>query len=255
MRKASAASGLVAMTAILAVGAAARTQASSGDTCTYSANGTAYTVNIVTGSGVQQFGFAFGAPGLTLTNIGVSGQNGSFTTGKLPANTSGAWISDTPLTGNMVATLAGNGATTGPVVVVPSAASQSSYFDAVTCAAATSTNTGGSTAKALSFTIASRATYSRAAGGWHLVVTIPVAGTVSAKQPLATSIKVRPNPLVQAKREALASGGKVTLLLKPTPQGQAVLAAKGVLAVKVTVTLDSKDGREAHKTVSLALRK
>jgi len=86
-------------------------------------------------------------------------------------------------------------------------------------------------------------------------VTIPVAGTVSAKQPLATSIKVRPNPLVQAKREALASGGKVTLLLKATPQGQAVLAAKGVFVVKVTVTLDSKDGREAHKTVSLALRK
>jgi hypothetical protein len=255
MRRALTAAGLMATAAILAVAANARTQVPSGDTCTYSANGTAYTVNIVAASGVQQFGFAFGAPGLTLTNVGVSGQNGSMTTAKLPANTSAAWISDTPLTGNVVATLAGSGSTTGPVVVVPSAASQSSYFDAVTCAAATSTNTGGSTARALSFTVASHATYSRAAAGWHLVVSIPTAGTVSAKQPQATSIKVRPKPLVQAKRQSLSSPGKVTLLVKATPQGQLVLASKGVLAVKLTITVDSKDGREAHKTVSLALRK
>ena len=116
-------------------------QVASGDTCTYSANGTTYTVNIVTGSGVQQFGFAFGAPGMTLTNIGISGQNGNFTTAKLPANTGGAWISDAPLTGNVVATLTGSGSTTGPVVVVPAAASQSSYFDAMTCSAATSYST------------------------------------------------------------------------------------------------------------------
>jgi len=47
----------------------------------------------------------------------------------------------------------------------------------------------------------------------------------------------------------------VTLLLKATPQGERVLASKAVLAVKLTVTVDSKDGREAHKTISLSLRK
>jgi outer membrane lipopolysaccharide assembly protein LptE/RlpB len=109
--------------------------------------------------------------------------------------------------------------------------------------------------KSLEFTVGSRATYTRTAGGWHLVVSIPTAGTVSAKQPLATSSKVKPKPLVQAKREALNSRGKVTLLLKATPQGQAVLNAQHVLRVNVTVTVDSRDGREAHKTVSLSLRR
>jgi hypothetical protein len=255
MRTIWAIAACLAAAGVLAGTGAARSQVPSGDTCTYSANGASYTVNIVTGSGVQQYGFAFGAPGLTVTNVGISGQNGNFTTAKLPANTGGAWISDTPLTGSVVATLTGSGSTTGPVVVVPSAAAQASYFDDVTCAAATSTYTGGQKTKALSFTVASRAIYSAAAHGWHLVVTIPVAGTVSAKEPLATSITVRPKPLVQTKRQSLASRGKVTLLLKATPQGQLVLASKGALAVKLTVTVDSRDGREAHKTLSLTLRK
>jgi hypothetical protein len=221
----------------------------SGDKCTYTASGTTYTVNIVTGSGVQQFGFAFAAPGLTLTNVGVSGQNGQFTTTNLPPNTSGAWISDAPLTGNPVATLTGNGRATGPIVIVPSAASQSSYFDAVTCSA------GMPPAKSVSFTVASHAAYSPAARGWHLAVAIPAPGTVSAKQPLAKSYEVRPKPLVQAKRETLKTPGTVTLLLKTTPQGDAVLMSKQVLRVKLTVTLDTRDGREAHKTISLTLRR
>jgi hypothetical protein len=253
MRKSLAIASLLAF-AVFAAGAGARTQVSSGDRCTYSATGSATTVNIVTAGGVQQFGFAFGAPGMTLTNIGVSGQNGNFTTAKLPANTTGAWISDTQLTGNVVATLTGTGSMTGPVVVVPSGASQSSYFDAVTCAAATPV------AKTVSFTVSSHATYSAAAHGWHLVVTIPAAATVSAKQLLAKSlspqpVSLRPKPLVQAKRQSLAGGGKVTLLLKPTPQGSTILTSKGVIALKLTVAVDAKDGREAHKTISLSLRK
>jgi hypothetical protein len=233
---------------LLAGTASARTEAPSGDTCTYSANGGTYTVNIVAGGGVQQFGYAFGLPGATITNVGIAGQNGSFTTAKLPPNTTGAWISDAQLTGTSSATLTVTGAGSGPVVVVPAAAAQASYYDPVTCAATV-------TEKPLAFTVGSRVTYSKAAGGWHLVVTIPAAGTVSAKQPLATSGKVKPKPLVQAKREALNSRGKVTLLLKATPQGQAALNAQHVLNVRVTVTVDTKDGREAHKTVSLSLRK
>jgi hypothetical protein len=254
MRRSLAIASLLALAALTGP-AGARTAVASGDTCTYSANGNATTVNIVTGSGVQQYGFAFGAPGLTLTNIGIPGQNGQFTTAKLPTNTNGAWVSDAPLTGNVVATLTGSGSMSGPVVVVPAAASQSSYFDGVTCAAATSTNTGGTTTHTLSFTVASHMTYSTAARGWHLVVTIPAAGTVSAKQPLPTSISAHPKPLVQVKRESLESGGKVTLLVKTTPQGQAVLDGKGILRTKLIVTVDSRDGREAHKTVTLTLRK
>jgi hypothetical protein len=158
-------------------------------------------------------------------------------------------MSDAPLTGTVSATLTGNGRPTGPIVVVPSESAQPSYFDPVTCSAAAPPK------GIVSFTVASRATYSPAAHGWHLVVTIPVAGSVSAKQPLAKTIKVRPNPLVQVKREALNSRGKVTLLLKATPHGQAVLNAQHVLRFKLLVTFDAHDGREGHKTISLSLRK
>lgn len=246
---------LATAAAVVAATAAARSQAPSGDTCTFSASGTTYNVNIVTGSGIQQYGFAFGVPGLTITNIAIPGQNGGFTGGKLAPNTSGAWISDAPLTGTVTATLTTSGSPGGPVMVVPSAAGQGSYYDPVTCTTTTSNNSGGATARALAFTVASKATYSATARGWHLVVTIPVAGTVSAKQPLATSIKVKPKPFVQVKRATLASGGKVTLTVKTTPSGQASLNAKGSLTVRLTVTVDSRDGREAHKTVTLTLRK
>jgi hypothetical protein len=257
MRRSFAVAVAAALAAVAAGSGQARVQVPSGDTCTYSANGTTYTVNIVTkGSNVPQFGFAFGANGMTLTNVGVSGQNGNFTTGNLPANTTGAWISDAQLNGDVVATLTGNGSSTGPVVVVPSAAGQSSYFDPITCAAATSANTGGATAKALAFTVATRTSYSKSARGWHLVVSIPAAGTVSAKQPLATAVGTHhPTPLVQTKRVALASAGKATLLVKTTPKGDTVLNSKGVLKVRLTVTVDTRDGRAAHKTVTLALRR
>jgi len=255
MRKLWVVVSLLIAVAVTAGPAGARLQAPSGDTCTFSGSGTTYTVDINAATSTQQFGFAFGAPGLTVTQTGIAGQNGNFTTAKLPANTTGAWISDTQLTGSLVATLTVSGTATGPVVIVPSAATQSSYYDPVTCTASTSTNTGGATAKNLSFTVASRATWNAAAHGWHLVVTIPTAGTVSAKQPLATSLKVKPKPLVQVKREALSSRGKVTLLVKTTPQGDAVLTSKNVLAVKLTITVDSRDGREAHKNVRLTLRK
>ena len=240
---------MIPLALVLAATANAHTQVPSGDTCTYSASGATYTVNIVTGSGVPHYGYAFGVPGATVTNVGIAGQNGSFTTAKLPPDTTGGWISDTQLTGTSSATLTLSGAGTGPVVVVPAAAAQGSYYDPVSCSAAVPA------AKTLSFTVTPPATYSKAAGGWHLVVTIPAAGTVSAKQPLPTSISVKPKPLVQTKRERLNTRGKATLLLKATPQGQAVLNAKHVLKVRLTVTVDAKDGREAHKTVSLSLRR
>jgi hypothetical protein len=238
----------ISVASVLAGGASARTQVPSGDTCSYSANGGTYTVDIVTGNGIQQFGYAFGISGATVTNAGITGQNGTFTTSKLPPSTTGAWISDAQLTGTSAATLTVSGSGTGPVVIVPAAAAQASYFDPVTCAATPPE-------KSLSFTVGPRTTFSKAAGGWHLVVSIPTAGTVSAKQPLAISGEAKPKPLVQTRREALNSSGKVTLLLKATPQGQAVLSAQHVLKVRVTVTFDSKDGREAHKTVSLSLRR
>src|SRR5437762_4594621 len=141
----------VSLPFVIAGTASARNEAPSGDTCTYSANGSTYTVNIVTGNGIQQYGYAFALPGATITNVGIAGQNGNFTTAKLPPNTTGGWISDAQLTGTSSATLTISGTASGPVVVVPTAAAQASYYDPVTCAAATGSNTGGATAKGLFF--------------------------------------------------------------------------------------------------------
>jgi hypothetical protein len=235
--------------AVVAALAGTTQAAPSGDTCSYTASGGVNSVKITTAGGAEQYGFAFATPGLALTNVVIPGQNGNFTTAKLPASTSGAWISDTPMTGTISATLSGNGALSGPVVVVPSASGQNSYFDPITCKA------GIPTEKTVSFTVNHRATYSKAARGWHLVATIPVPGTVSAKQTLATSISDRPDPDVLVKREALKTGGKVTLLVRTTPRGDRVLAREGVLKIKLTVTFDARDGRENHKTFSLALRR
>ena len=119
----------ISLASVLAGGASARIEVPSGDTCTYSANVGTYTVDIVTGNGIQQFGYAFGIPGATVTNVGITGQNGSFTASKLPPSTTGGWISDAQLTGTSAATLTVSGSGTGPVVVVPATAAQASYFD------------------------------------------------------------------------------------------------------------------------------
>jgi len=246
--------GLLASVAALAAAADARPYAPSGDTCTYSGAGGLYTVRIVTGSGVQQYGFAFGAPGLTVTNVSIPGQNGGFTGGKLASGTTGAWVSDTPMTGSLVATLTVGGTATGPVVIVPTASGQSSYYDPVTCTVATSA-TGGATARKIAFTVAPTASWSAIARGWHLTVSVPAPAIVSAKQPLAKNATTKPRPLVQARRVASKTGGTVTLTLKATPAGQAILAAEQSLTVRMAVTVDTNDGREAHKTVRLTLRK
>ena len=64
---------------------------------------------------------------------------------------------------------------------------------------------------------------------------------------------VAPKPLVQVHRVALKSGGKVTLMLRPTAKGR--LCWAGARPVRPNVTFDSADGRSASKVVALTLRK
>jgi hypothetical protein len=248
----------LATAAALMVVAATAQAAPSGNTCTYAAgsSGTAYTVSIITGAGVQQYGFAFSAPGTTIKNISISGRNGSFTTSNLPAGSNGAWASDDPSSGTVSATLTLSGKPTGAIVVRPSesrasatATGAGTYYDAVTCTATKAAPA------ALSFSVNSRATYVTSVRGWHLVVTVPTAATVSAKQAVLQSIDKRVQSLVQAKQLGINSQGKVTLTLKPTPKGLTMLTAQKLIKVSLMVTVDASDGRQAHKTVSLTLRK
>jgi hypothetical protein len=242
----------LAAAAFIAPAANAQTKVASGDTCTYSGSGASYTVSIAVGSGVQQYGVAVGAPGITVTNVSISGENGNYASTNLPPKTTGAWISDTPLTGNLAATLAVSGTPTGKFVIVP-AASQSSYLSPVTCSLKTSP------VKATIDIKVRAPKYSVSAHAWHLMVSVPVAGTLSAVQPLSTNITPvlldKQKALVQTHAIGTKTGGLITLTLRPTSSGSTMLASKHVIKVNLRVTFDATSGLSTHKTVSLMLRK
>jgi hypothetical protein len=280
---------ITAAVAAAAVFAATALAVPSGDTCTFlsATNGTEYTVNIVTGAGIQQYGFAFHAPGLTIKNVSVSGRNGTFSTSSgLPPGATGGnwggWTSDESMNGTVSATLTVTGKATGPIEIVPSGtratpatttttgtttttttAAPPAFYDTVTCkeSSSSSATTSGTVVKrAVAFSVASRAVWNAAKHGWLLSVRVPTAGLVSAVQPVATTAQpqpaqVAPHPLVQVRRVQARSAGSVTLTIKPTPRGQAALSKAGKLHVSLRVTFDASGGREGHKTISLTLRK
>jgi hypothetical protein len=240
----------LAAAAFLAPAATAHTTAVSGDTCTYSGNNSTYTVNIVSGAGAQQTGFAFGGNGLTISNVSVSGKNGNYTTTNLPANTTAGWSSDEQLTGSVAATLTVSGSLTGNIVIVPTGGTA---YNAVTCALRTNP------AKAALSIHVKAPLYVKTARAWHMLVSVPVAGTLSAVQPLATNItpikQLKAKALVQTHSIGTKTGGMLTLTLRPTSSGSTVLATKSVIKVKLRVTFNAMDGRTAQKTVSIALRR
>jgi len=252
--------------AVLAAVAGTASAVTSGDTCSYtpSSTGTQYTVNIVTGGGIAQYGYAFTTPGLTLSNISISGRNGNYTTQNLPSGTNGAWLSDEQLTGNVNASLQVAGKLSGGITIVPSGtrytptptptsggAAQDGtvqWYDAVAC------TLRAASGQTLSFAMG-RPTWSTSSRGWHLGVKVGMAGKVSAKQIILQSENQISHPSVIVKQRAIKSGGTVMLTLKPTDKGLRGLTLHHFLKVKLLVTFDAADGREAHKTISLTLRK
>jgi hypothetical protein len=244
----------VAVAAVLAAGANALAAASSGDSCTASGNGSTYTLHITMPAGTQQYGFAFGASGATVTNAVIPGSNGSFSTQNLAPNTSGAWISDSPLSGAPVASVTLSGQMTGSLRVVPASGTQPTYMSPVTCKLA---NVASRTAV---FSVASRPSYMPAAHAWRLSVAIAGAGTVSAKEAEPTIGTAAPQgatakPYVHVKQVSLKTPGKVTLSVRPTAAGSQRLAAHGSLKIHLLVTFDAATGKSASKLVTLTLRK
>lgn len=246
---------MFAAVAVLAATANASAAASSGDTCTASGNGATYTLHITMPAGTQQYGFAFGAPGATVTNAVIPGANGSFSTQNLAANTSGAWISDSPLSGAPVASVTLRGQMTGSLRIVPASGTQPTYLSPVTCKL-----TGAAPVASAVFSVDHKAGYSAAARTWQLAVSIAGAGTVSAKEAEPTVSTAAPGgatakPFVQVKRVGLKSAGKVTLALRPTAAGSQKLAANGSMRIHLVVTFDASSGKSASKAVTLTLRK
>ena len=230
-----------------------------GDACSASGAGTSYTLNITVPSGASpQYGFAFGATGATVTNIDIGGAEGTLSTAGLPAKTTGAWFTVSPiLPGSSVASIATSAPVTGGFSVVPASSAQPTpaYLDPITCAIAQ-----GSAPPTHVFTVTQRVAYSPTAHGWHLVVTIPGPGNVSARQleptvGTSTASSVTAKSLVQARNLGLKTAGKVTLTLKPTAAGQAALNKIGSIKLKLDVVFDPAGGTSGSKILSLTLRK
>jgi hypothetical protein len=245
----------VFVSAFAATGASATLQSASGDSCTASGNGTAYTLHITVAPGTEQFGFAFGVAGATVTKVVIPGENGNFSTRNLAPNTSGAWVSDTPLTGAPVVSLTTSSRATGSLTVVPFGASQSAYFSSVRCVA-----TGNAPASTGAFAVDPHITYHGTARAWLMVVTIPEGGTVSAAELEATTGTGSAKPvtaksLIQVRRVVSNTGGKVTLTLRATPIGQIGLKANGMIRLKLHVTFDSTTGKVGSELLALTLRK
>jgi hypothetical protein len=249
---------VIALAASLAGAAGATTRSPSGDTCTATGTGTAYTLNITIPSGTpQQFGFAFGAAGTAVTNIDVPGSDGTFSSQNVPSSTTGAWVTLSPLMpGSAVASLTTRAPVTGAFRVVPASSTQSTFLDPITCTLSPSLTPVPSSA----FTVNHHVTYDSKAHGWHLGVAISGRGTVSALQLEPTvgttsSKSLTAKSLVQARNAGLKSRGTVTLLLKPTALGSKTLAAKGSISVKLSVIFAPTGGKSATKVVSLNLKR
>jgi hypothetical protein len=253
--KTSALSSALLLAALAIAPAPAATKASpSGDTCTVTGSGPVYTLHVSLPSGAQQFGLAFSARGTAVVNAVLPGANGSFTTQGKPANTSGVWLSDAPLPASSVVTLTTAGKATS-LTIVPASTTTPSYLSPVACRFTSATGR-----ETTSFAVGSKPAYSSTAGAWRLVVTIPSGGIVSARQleptsGTGTAATVTPKPLVQARMVGLKTGGKVTLMLRPTSKGMAMLRADAPLHVSLHVTFDATGGGSATKSLTLTLRK
>jgi hypothetical protein len=259
MRMSGALCGGALAALVLVIPAVGSAQTATGDSCTATGSGTAYTLNIAIPSGApEQFGFAFGVLGAAVTNVNMAGVDGSFSTQALPPAASGAWVTLSPIVpGSAVANVVTSAPVKGSFSVVPVSTSQPQpgYFQPIACTLASAPVVSSA------FTIDRRATYDRALNAWHLPVAIPGPGTVSAIEPeptigtAASHAAATGATLVQARKVGLTSSGKVTLTLRLTSHGQQVIAAKGSIRPKLEVSFAPKGGKPSSQLVTLTLQK
>lgn len=238
--------------AFMVATASAAIQSPSGDTCTASGSGTAYTLEITLPSNAaQQGGFAFGAPGVTVTSI-KSATQGTFSTQNVPSNTTGELLlSNAAVVGATVTiVLTTSGPVTGSFTVVTAEfPSSSTFFDSFLCAV----STGPTPSNA--FTAAQHAGYDSATGTWHELVTVPGLGTVRAVQEIAANQVTAPKRLIDSSTVGAKSAGTFALTLRPTGDGNKALTASRSIKLKLSITFLPKNGKAANRVISLTLNK
>jgi hypothetical protein len=239
-------------------GAAART--ASGDTCVVNGSGTTYTILItLPPNAPEQGGFAFGASGVSITNVtvpqtsgGAGGSGGgSFSTGNLPANTTAAWNLAGPAAvpgSSITASVTTSAALTGTVTVVPANGQHTAYYDPIVCQFPKGTPTPSN-----AFTVASRFAYDAASGTWRSSVKVPGPGKVNFNQR-----KLKPTDsatlLVRSGRVSVSGAGKVTLTLHPTTAGKAALKRSGAIRLNLSIEYSPTNGKPANKLMKVTLK-
>jgi hypothetical protein len=245
--------GIVSAVALAPV-AGATIKASSGDTCVATGSGTVYTVVIALPSDApEQAGFAFGASGVSITDLKLVGTaTGTVTSHGLPANTTAGLLLSSPGVppgASVTASLKTSRPLTGSLTVVPADSSHKTYFDPVVSQVLQSTLPSNK------FTVKQHVSYDTAARVWHLAVVIPGPGVVSATQQEPSVGTQTRKSQVHVRRKGLRSAGTVTLVLQPTANGLAALAKNGSLTVKLAVEFAPKGGKPASKLLRLTLKK
>jgi hypothetical protein len=243
--------GLFVPAAVLVAGSGAVTQVPSGDTCTATGTGTSYTLTItIPAGGTEQGGFAFGAPGGTVTNIVMPATQGALSTTNIPANTTAAWLLNAAVVPGQTytATLATSGTLTGPFTVIPANRDRTEWFDPVACTVMQAVVPSNK------FTAQTQVAFHKPTGTWREIVTVPGPGKLNyVHTTLATS--GTPKPLVKSGIVIAKGAGKVTLILRPTPAGLAQLSASGVIRLNLNIQFSPTGGKPANKIVTLALKR
>jgi hypothetical protein len=251
MKKLWAAGGALVSAILWVVPAGAVSQGPSGDTCTSTGNGTAYSVSInLPPNATEQAAFAFGAPGATITGIKIPGNPGTFSTQNLPANTTASWVLTSPPAtppGSQVSgTVTTNHSITGAFTVVPATAATSgtplTYYDPISCPIVKTPP-----APSNKFTVQAHFTYST--GTWHFFVTVPGRGRISIGS------KNSPKLLFKSRTIPVGGAGKAKVTLVPTAAGKAMLTATGSIKTRLIVEFSPTNGKPANKTIAVTLRK
>ena len=243
--------GLIASTVVLVTSVDAVAAAPSGDTCSVTGTGTAYTVVVnLPSNSPAQGAFAFGAPGGVSTQV-VPAQSspGSVLTSGLPANTTSG-LATTAVPGSAVtASLTASGPVSGSFTVVPGNSDGSTWFDPVVCQHA-----GGTPTVSNKFTVHRPVTYDAKAGVWRERVSVPGPGKVIYVHRTIPAAGT-PKPLIWSGNVAVSSASTVTLTLKPTPSGMAALKKAGVIKLKLNIEFSPTGGKPVNKIVPLMLKK
>ena len=140
--------------------------------------------------------------------------------------------------------------------MVPTGVSQSTRYNPLTCKVSAQTGLGSA-----AFKVDHKVAYDAFGHVWHVVVTVPGGGLISARQLVATtgagsSAKpVTEKPLIESRNIVAKTAGKFTLTLRPTSLGSASLKANGSIKLRLHVTFDAGTGATSSSIFRLILVK